>query len=557
MPLDIANKEGLLDSGGVPYDLDPHQLFDARAEIIAAESADVERLVYKFFGLENIKSLALALDPFAKFKLSDTRVASANRTRKIQAWNSGTNRHYRRRVTTISGVTRLDTSTVNPFDVLPYQETSTTGTDQDVSLIDQQTVQGQLSDTTVKSREPGVDQGEAEFFIPQIHSPARSISWLSADSLQYDTIGGYLRKGRIATYREDLGLGPAGRILNASVQGLKTAEALNADNVMADNSLSLLAKCNVQRRSFNLFRSAAELRDLPETLRTTVRGLKDVWQLAYETSRRRNPLVKIKGFHKKVANQYLNKEFGWDLLVQDALGLLLTPARVAEQLNYLLDRQGEATTFRAQRKYVESLSSPPGFTYETMANEVAVSTETIGTREVELRCMVNCNVDFPRLSLPKLREHITTRLWGIDPSPVDIYNLYPWTWLLDWFTGFGDYVNAIDTINSDRSIINFGFISYKSLGEIRTEYRGRVAWSRSVTTEGNRVDYSGTIPTSSTSLLKYRYYKRKNLGQAFNVRPTWDLAQFSGFQQSILSALIVGGVRTLPGASRGSQPSGG
>jgi hypothetical protein len=555
MTLEVVGPGGKTDSSGIPYDLDPHRFYDVRAEVVAAEAAGVERLVYKVFGLEFIKSLALALDPFSKFKLSDTRVATGNRTRRIQAWNSGTARSYQRHSTVISGVTRLDTSTPNAFDTLPYQETTSTGVDQLVNLTDQQTVLGQLVDTTIKSREPGVAQGEAEFFIPQIHSPARSISWLSNDSLTYDFIGGYLRKGRIATFRENHGIGPAGKILNASVQSLKSAESLLADNVIADNSLRMLANCNALRKSFTLFRSAAELRDLPYTLRSTVAGLKDVWEFAFRQSQTRNPLVKYKGFHKKVANQYLNKEFGWDLLVQDALNLLSTPARVAKRVNYLLDRNGQATTFRDERKYVEPVSSPPGFTYDTFGNETAVSLETVGHREVLLRCMVNCNVDLPRLSVPKLRENLSTQLWGLEPSPVDIYNLYPWTWLLDWFTGFGDYVNAFHAVNNDRSIINYGFISYQSDIEIRTEYRGKVAWTKSVTTEGNRVDSSGVIPTSSTSLLKCRYYKRKSLGQAFDVKPTWDLGPFTGFQLSILAALLIGGARSLPGAVPVSQPN--
>lgn len=525
------------DSGGIPDGLDPHKFYDDRSRRLAAEAIGAERLAYQIFGREWIKSFAFAIDPFAPFKLSSTRVSAVTRTRVVTSGQQQV-RKMRIRNKSVTGSTNADPSTPDLFDRVPYKEVATYTLDTTQTLTSQSQVRGNLKDTTNKTRALGVRQGEAEFFVPEVHSPPRSRFWVNFDNNTYNVAGGWMNHARtLSTYQRE-GQGPYASISNVAVAALATAEGTLADQVIAKQALGLLNGCFSQRRTYSLFRSAAELKDLPYTLRETCKAMSSLYHAAERLARQRYPNVKLKGFHKRVANQYLNEKFGWEATIKDVMGLMVSPEKIAKRVNYLLLRNGQDTSYRSGFRYTEPIASPPTFAYSPLQNEAQVSLSTSAFRQVELRCMINCNVRLPQIEVPKLRRDLTRKFWGVDPSPVDLYNLVPWTWLIDWFTGIGDYVEAFDNLNNDRSIINFGLLTYLSRGEIKTNFVGRVTSSWSTTSQSVNVSGSSTADAAHTSTLLYRYRKRKNITEAYHVKPTWNLPSFSGFQAAILGALL-------------------
>ncbi len=526
-----------VDSGGIPEGLDPHKFYDDRSQRLAAEAVGAERLAYLIFGRQWIKSFAFAIDPFSAFKLSNSRVSAVTRSRIITSGQQRVRKVHTRNVT-ISGTTPADLSTPDPFDRLVYREVTTYPVDTLSTLASQDNVKGVLKDTTSKTRGKGVRQGEAEFFVPEVHSPPRSRYWSASEVNVYNVAGGYQSHDRTAQLKQREGQGPTATISNANVAALQAIESGLADTAIANHALGLINQCRSQRRSYSLYRSAAELKDLPHTLRESCRALTSIYHAAERLARQRFPNVKLKGFHKRVANQYLNEKFGWEATVHDVLGLMESPARIARRVNYLLSRTGQDTSYRSSVKYTETIASPPTFSYLPFDTESQDSIGTKGVRQVEVRCVVNANVRLPNVEVPVLRRDLTRKFWGVDPTPVDVYNLVPWTWLVDWFTGFGDYVEAFDNINNDRDIINWGLITYLSRGEIQTNFVGKVTSSVRTTVQSVLVS-SDTFPLAPhTSTLLYRYRKRKNITEAYHVKPTWNLPSFSGFQLAILGALF-------------------
>lgn len=525
------------DSGGIPEGLDPHKFYDDRAQRLAAEAVGAERLAYQIFGKEWIKSFAFAIDPFSQFRLSSSRVSAVTRTRGIQSGQQRV-RKMRIRNKSVTGSTNADPSTPDPFDRVPYKEVATYTLDTTTVLSSQGILKGDLKDTTTKTRAEGVKQGEAKFFVPEAHSPPRSRFWVNFDNNTYNFSGGWMSHARtLSTYQRE-GQGPAASISNTSVAALATAEDTLSDQMIAKHALGLLNGCRSQRRTYSLFRSAVELKDLPNTLRQTTRAMVSLYHAAERAARLRYPNVKLKGFHKRVANQYLNEKFGWEATVKDVLGLMVSPELIAKRVNYLLQRNGQDTTYRSGLRWVEPISSPPTFAYTPLQNEAQVSLSTSGIRSVEMRCMINCNVRLPNVEVPKLRRDLSRKLWGVDPTPVDVYNLAPWLWLTDWFTGLNSYVEAFDNVNNDPDIINFGLITYLSRGEVKTNFVGRVTSSWSTVSQNVTVSGSSTADAAHTSTLLYRYRKRKNITESYHVKPTWNLPSFSGFQAAILGALF-------------------
>lgn len=52
-------------------------------------------------------------------------------------------------------------------------------------------------------------------------------------------------------------------------------------------------------------------------------------------------------------------------------------------------------------------------------------------------------------------------LYGLKPDMADIYNLTPWSWLVDWFTNTGDVVNNLKMFTSDGLVMSRGYVMEK------------------------------------------------------------------------------------------------
>jgi hypothetical protein len=119
-----------------------------------------------------------------------------------------------------------------------------------------------------------------------------------------------------------------------------------------------------------------------------------------------------------------------------------------------------------------------------------------------------------------------------------LYNLIPWTWLIDWFTGLGNYVEIIDNQARDDSLINWGMITGHTTGILTTDLKSFVD-DRSYTHE----DFVGTTSVISTrqlnhtSTLNYECSVRKDVATIFSVKTTCE-PNLSAYQKSIIGAIL-------------------
>jgi len=55
-------------------------------------------------------------------------------------------------------------------------------------------------------------------------------------------------------------------------------------------------------------------------------------------------------------------------------------------------------------------------------------------------------------------EHNANLLLGTRLDPEVLWNLQPWTWLVDWFINFGDVLGNLSAIISDDLVMQYGYI---------------------------------------------------------------------------------------------------
>jgi len=435
--------------------------------------------------------------------------------------------------TSISTSHRTPIKTETPFawDLLPLQLNSSSTTTSTVSRASQVELLNWILDTTKRTRFGGEQFGELEMLRGKIHSPGNGWSMVTSEiEVQQTTpwVSTDINKTKDVRIRRITG--PRARLSAASWLAVESAEQANAQAVIQKHQLGVLSRCLPNSRKMGLARSVAELRDLPQTLRSSLEGLM---------------AVVGKGSLKEQPINYL---FGWKPFVDDLKRLVDLPEKLTKMVNYRLQRNGQPTTFRTKFSYNEPVPNPPAFAYEALNLESNTSTTTDWSRKVTVRGMVNANVRFPLLEIPlfkgvkrdQLKALLYDDLQGNLPRLIDIYRLVPWSWLFDWFTGLGEYLDVVEMINGDNNLINYGFITYVSEGVVRTSYRCEVSQTRRLTVDGVRlIDTHFQVPVNHASRLEYKYQLRKSFGSIPGMRFTSDQATLTSYQAAIIGALAL------------------
>lgn len=482
----------------------------------------------KFWTPEQIRSASLALDPFSVFRPDVNNVALVNRYRSRMVVPAKSARYEIRTSISRNATTPLTPSPDNnPRNRMSPQWSAWSNTSTTSVKSSQEPLYEYCLDTAKSTRKDEETQGELEKLEFSVHSPSRSWQVTNQDLTQITT-SPWIPMNLSATVnmRRRQFVGPSGRLTQAQINSLMNAENNNFDLQFGQKALFMLSKSLPQSRRLGLFRSLVELRDLPHTLKSIFD-----FRLSDLNAAR-------------TADAYLTAEFGIKPVIDDLLKLLKTPQKVSQRVNRLMSRRNQPTTFRFKTYWDEPIPNPPAFSYDAMQDELSPSTYTTATRRVTLRSAVNANVRLPNIAAPLLRTELYDRLIGALPRYQDFYKLYPWTWLFDWFTGLGDYLECIDLINTDDSLINYGFFTYLSEGKVTTAYRANATGLKRVTIDGIvTAEENIDSPINHSSVLSYTFQKRKSLGAANGVKLVQDVGSLSTSQQTILGALFTQALR--------------
>jgi hypothetical protein len=250
---------------------------------------------------------------------------------------------------------------------------------------------------------------------------------------------------------------------------------------------------------------------------------------------------------KLLSNVYLNFKFGWQSTYQALVGLLKRPYEAANDVNRLIARNGKFSNLSATTSGSDQMTSPPALNIPPpphYATLVPGSIATQGYRSYELRMVCNSGINFPSADVPRLRKALLASKLGLIPTPADLYDLVPWTWLVDWFTGASEYLHLMDNLSSDRSIINYGLLTYKS--KLRVHTSCKFKYSEQFSERCNPPDPIGGGYSSTTDLYtdyrpyyEVKYILRLSLESVLSSAiKTYSGTNLSTYQKSVLGALF-------------------
>ncbi len=538
------------DSRGLPEGYDPHKFYEYQRDTLITTTTGLESFIYKYIPWSVIKSFAIAIDPTAPFKVSPGTITAANRTKyrlTASVLQKRLVRELRVRKGKSWGPNFHISACWNPAPTETLSITNTTG-----SQPDQSPLADYLKDTTGRTRLFGSSQGELEFFKAYINSPPRTISTgyerdddiitLHPPEPICQSFGGISNPGVRGSDISTITISPTGGWLPiGTYNALRTSEIAYCKALSQKHAVSLLKEWSPEKRDYSIFRNVVELRDLPRSvlsLKDTLGDLRKLFVSLGTQPKLRKSIFDLKSLGSHVPDEYLSYHFGWKQTYKDLMDLLALPEKLAKRFNFVNARNGKPTTFRLKRQVSSAESDISGFGYSPLNGEFSGVLKTRLERESELRLVISAVFDFPPLNGPSFRsDHFLERIGAI-PRVTDIYNLIPWTWLVDWFTGLGNYVELIEQINHDSSLINWGMLTCHTNGKLISTWDSKSALKTRVKIDGVSSQTERVVSYTHTSELIYECQTRIDVSKVLSVKQTSVPGSLSLYQKSILGALL-------------------
>lgn len=187
---------------------------------------------------------------------------------------------------------------------------------------------------------------------------------------------------------------------------------------------------------FSVLNSLYELRELPSLLHLRVKNAKDL------------------------AGLHLNGQFGWLATLADIRKFVNAQQRAQKRLSQLLRDNGRPVRRRLTLRDEVSDESvetgelwgyflpgdpSPYFCSSPPTTETVRYTRDKIWASAQFRYWLP---DGPRDILWK--RAMMARLFGAMPTPQVVYNMIPWSWLVDWFSNLGDVIANLDAGVADR-----------------------------------------------------------------------------------------------------------
>lgn len=558
------------DTRGLPEGMDPEQLFRYRYDTLSKDAKGVESFLYKYMPYDLVKSFAFAIDPTYRYKVAPGTITAANRTKYR---STASVLQYRQSLRTRSLIDHNQETNYkgHSFCGSPYLVYNSIPIAPVTAVLSTQPVLvDRINDTTSRTRIFGSHQGELEMFKSVLLCPGRSHEKVIYTRTYYNTgFAGESCRADGGTTAYETGTtdttrttySPSAATLSSStLSSLRTSEIALCKELSAHHAISLLKGVSPFTRDYSLSRNVAELKDLARSMisaRRTADDLKQLWSSLSSSKKTRDNVFDLTSTNlKNIPSEYLSFHFGWKQLYKDLRDLVALPEKLSRRINFLILRSGKPSTYRAKRLSLSGSTSVSGFVYD-VDNHDHVTLPGNGTRsriqrKHETRLVIGATFDFPPANTPQFRTRFFLDKIGLIPRFTDVYNILPWSWLVDWFTGFGNYLELIEEINHDPLLINWGVITTRTSGELITEFSTATSTRRIIRVDGVLVeDSENWIPSHHTSILEFECQTRQNVASVLDVNETTIRTSLSSYQLSILGALLAQRIDdTRPGAFR-------
>jgi hypothetical protein len=251
----------------------------------------------------------------------------------------------------------------------------------------------------------------------------------------------------------------------------------------------------------------------------------------------------LRNFHRGAADDFLNFQFGWLPFVrdlQDFVRVLKGRNEIIRQ--YVRDSGRPVRRRRALPPATSTVSYPtnggqwfsgsvvsPGIYPGRGSFTIEQSVETWFSGEFTYFLPVSDD------TMGKLEyyERLSDRLLGLSLTPDLLWEIAPWSWLVDWFTNVGDVLQNVSSMAQHGTVMRYGYVCYK----VQRRYTFEVM--PGLISEYTFWNGTRALPASYSRTFTHMYRRKAN---PYGFGVTWE--SLNGTQWAILAAL---------GLTRGQQ----
>ena len=267
----------------------------------------------------------------------------------------------------------------------------------------------------------------------------------------------------------------------------------------------------------------AEFRDIPHMLKTSARGIENIFGDVRKVSNDYHKIWQSSGgdkfkpfMHpKKVADHFINHQFGWVPFLND-LRQIDDVYQNSKKYIAQLKRDNNQWVRRVRTMDHQESDQLLGTTHDWIVypgdenmnrvteldNGGSRCTNEFRTREfsriwgVGIFKMYRPEFDDTLASneslYTKVRQQIS--LYGLNVSPSLVYRATPWTWLVDWFLNVGNTIDNVSAMGADSVVARSLYLMKTSLREVLLKITLNtvptpvtMSWSRTIETKQREV----------------------------------------------------------------------
>lgn len=271
------------------------------------------------------------------------------------------------------------------------------------------------------------------------------------------------------------------------------------------------------------------------------------------TAAKRNNLNKVKETGKAIGSEYLNVEFGYKPLANDIAKLAVAVIdfqkniEKAEKGSGEITRRGAKLDTERSNVLIPFTNEPPGILMPrgNSSNKEDQFFGTTSTATVELHKSLTRDVWFAGaytyylsagdnlVQKMKRYSQLAEMLLGGTLTPEVVWQVTPWSWLIDWFSDMDVFMTNVTALRDDSNVLRYAYIMCET----------HEVWTKRV---------SGINPRATSSFPTYLQSSwsrtTKQRRQATPYGFGLDLNSLSNRRWSILGAL---GMTRAPGHLRG------
>jgi len=298
-----------------------------------------------------------------------------------------------------------------------------------------------------------------------------------------------------------------------------------------------------------------ELRDLPSLpfRKHFVKKSRSIATTRYPLSEVPRVLHERLKEYRDLGSEYLNYAFGWKPFVSDLRKMYNLWQDVDKRLARIIRENGEGVHRKATVKDEKSVTSaqtefpfayanlrgaPPNYfgswnwSTGVSSGSKGRSKQTVTSRSMEKVWFSGTfRYYIPDLSTSQWDRRARRALFGANPSPELLWEVLPWSWLIDYFSNVGDVMSNASS-GVDNLTVKRSFIMRHTLTEVTY-----TVWSAhdARNTTGTFATSWPSVDNTWTSTDVVETKARDGGGNPFGLHV--ELSSLSAFQLSILAAL--------------------